>query len=60
MEKIYRVEQVIEGYKNPKQIAYFCSPIERIRAALEHNTRSKGTINIYHKTGKKVLVSFEG
>lgn len=60
MDRIYRVEQVIEGHRNPRQVAYFCSPIEKIKAALEHNMRSKGTINIYYKTGKKVLASFEG
>ena len=59
-EKTYRVEIHHEGRK-PIVIGYYCASIEFIRKCMEGNMKYKPcTINIYAKTGKRVLESFNG
>lgn len=58
MEKIYRVE-VQKANKRSFVLGYFYTTPEKIREAMENQLIYKdGIVNVYAKTGKKVLTSF--
>lgn len=58
-ERCYRVEQVANG-RRCVVFEWNYAPISMIRKSMEHNTKMGGIIEIYTRTGKRVLESFEG
>lgn len=58
MERTYRVE-IQKANKKSFVLGYFYTTLEKIRGAMENQLIYKGgIINVYAKTGKKVLTSF--
>ncbi len=56
--KCYRVEFVYEGRRTVH--GYFAKSLEEIIEALMGDVKGHPTVNIYHKSGKVRIASFEG
>lgn len=59
MNKTYRIELV---YATGQKIVwgYTCGTLELIKSAMENQLKKHPMINVYAKTGKRVIATYQG